>query len=235
MPKHTQPKRQKRPGRLVSTLATAAALAAMVGCGGGASSGASVSTPDASTAPAPTTTTASSGTAAHPATSTSGSTSTQKVEERTPVTERVEISSPVVRNEGLLPARYTCDGENIPPPLRWKGIPAGTAELMLDVIKLNPVNHQLYFSWAVTGLSPNTHGIDAKQLPADAIIGTNGAGQLGYDVCPPEGPSESYVAALFALPHRLPARPGFSAAALRREAERTATYQGFLIFKYTRH
>jgi phosphatidylethanolamine-binding protein (PEBP) family uncharacterized protein len=223
--------------RITATLAVAAGLAVLAGCGEGTSSGASSSTPKSPTTPAPAaSTTASSGTAPRTTTATHGTSTPASTPERAPDTERVLISSPVVPHaEAPLPARYTCDGQNTPPPLRWKGIPKGTAELMLDIIKIAPVNHKLYFAWAVAGLSPKTHGINQGQLPAGGIVGTNSAGQRGYDLCPPKGSSEGYVAVLFALPHRLAAQPGFDAAALRREAERTATYQGFLIFTYQRH
>lgn len=43
------------------------------------------------------------------------------------------LSSPAFQNGGAIPRRYTCDGDDISPPLAWAGIPAGTKSLALIV------------------------------------------------------------------------------------------------------
>jgi phosphatidylethanolamine-binding protein (PEBP) family uncharacterized protein len=135
----------------------------------------------------------------------------------------------------LLSATYTCDGANTPLPLHWKGVPAGTAELMLDVIKVKPVDNKLFFPWAVMRIKPTSSGsIVGGKLPAGAIVGTNGEGKTSYSLCPPKGASEAYVAVLFALPHKLPAKAGFDPQTLRLEAEQKASYQNLYIFNYKR-
>ncbi|HSZ68921.1 MAG TPA: YbhB/YbcL family Raf kinase inhibitor-like protein [Solirubrobacteraceae bacterium] len=155
-------------------------------------------------------------------------------EEVAPHNERIVLTSPVIPSEGAIPSRYTCDGKDISPPLRWREIPPGTSELMLDVLKTKPVNGQLYFAWAVTGLKPTLPGLNAGKLPAGAIVGTNSAGHRGYHLCQPKGTDEGYVIALFALPHHIAAKPGFNAAALRLTAEHTAKYQALYIVNYER-
>jgi phosphatidylethanolamine-binding protein (PEBP) family uncharacterized protein len=152
-----------------------------------------------------------------------------------PTVAEIGLTSPVVPHlNAAIPARYTCDGANTPLPLRWSGIPAGTKELMLDIIKFSPVNGKLFYAWAVSGLKPTTHGITDGKLPDGAIPATNSTGQRTYSLCPPKGSAESYVAVLFALPHRLAAKPGFDPAQLRHEAEATADFQGQLAFTYER-
>lgn len=172
---------------------------------------------------------------APPTTTNSTSTTPAKhAEEPAPVEAYVKVTSPVVRAEGTLPSRYTCDGADLPLPLHWTGIPSGTRELMFDVVKLKPVNGHLYFDWAVTGLKPSSHGTDGVTLPSGAVVGANGAGRVGYRLCPPRGAKEVYVVVMFALNHKLPAHTGFDAAELRRAALRNAKYEGFLIFNYRR-
>ncbi|HUN77874.1 MAG TPA: YbhB/YbcL family Raf kinase inhibitor-like protein [Solirubrobacteraceae bacterium] len=139
-----------------------------------------------------------------------------------------------MRPEGALPARYTCDGHNQPPPLRWKKVPAGTAELMLDVMKIAPVNGRLFVAWAVAGLKPSLRAIGAGKLPAGAVVGANSLGQASYDLCPPKGPSESYVAVLLALPHKLGLQTGFDGREARDRAIHEATFESSLIFSYQR-
>lgn len=205
-----------------ATMIAVAVAVGLAGCGDSSSSG-----PGSAAG-----ITAAASTARHEA-NTRGTASTHK-EEQAPTVEKVEIASPVVAQGGTLPSRYTCDGKDVSPPLTWKGIPAGTKELMLDVIKINLVNKKLYFAWAVTGLDPHSRGIRAGRLPSSSIVGRNSAGRVKYELCPPKHTNEKYVAALFALRRRLAAKPGFDATALRQQALIAAKYEGFLIFSYPR-
>ena len=43
------------------------------------------------------------------------------------------ITSSGFKHQGSIPKRYTCDGENISPPLAWAGVPPGTKSLALVV------------------------------------------------------------------------------------------------------
>ena len=45
----------------------------------------------------------------------------------------MEIKSPAFKHNGAIPKTYTCDGENINPPLEISGIPKGTKSLALIV------------------------------------------------------------------------------------------------------
>lgn len=138
----------------------------------------------------------------------------------------------MLSKEYVLPARYTCDGQDISPPLHWEGIPAGTKELMLAILNLEPVNEKLYFDWAVAGLKPTSTGLAEGRLPSGAILGTNSAGKRGYHLCPTT--SERYLAVLYALPHPLAAKAGFEPIFTRKRAVRDAIYSGHLFFAYKR-
>lgn len=207
----------------------------MSGCGGGSNTQSQTSASQAASTPATTGTTASTA-----ATDTGASTATTPAPKpaaprHLPTLDKIGIGSPVVPADGAVPARYTCDGANEPLPLQWEDIPAGTKELMLDVIKYSPVNGKLFFAWAVTGLRPTSRGIAAGKLPAGAIPGLNSTGSRAYSLCPPKGPKEAYVVVLFALPRHLAAKPGFDPAKLRHEANETANYEGQLGINYQRH
>ena len=41
------------------------------------------------------------------------------------------MTSPVFQADGAIPARYTCDGDDISPPLSWGTPPDGTQSLAL--------------------------------------------------------------------------------------------------------
>lgn len=144
--------------------------------------------------------------------------------------EKVQITSPAVTHETLA-ARYTCNTKNTSPPFHWTGIPANTHELLLTVLKIEPVNGKLFYDWSIAGLNPHTHGIKPGHLPPNAIIGNNSNGQTNYYLCPiTKNQNESYLAILYALPHPLHPKPGFNPITTRQQAINDAEYDGHLIF-----
>jgi Raf kinase inhibitor-like YbhB/YbcL family protein len=133
----------------------------------------------------------------------------------------MEVSIPVlIGPEHKLPKGYTCDGEDISFPMQWSGVPNGTPELAMFVLNLRPVNHSVFFDWAVAGISPTSHGIPTGALPPGAVAGRNSFGKVGYSICPPKGTYERYVVRLLALPHSLAVQTGFDPQKLYTEAER---------------
>jgi phosphatidylethanolamine-binding protein (PEBP) family uncharacterized protein len=136
---------------------------------------------------------------------------------------------------GTLPAAHACGGDDSWPALRWQGIPAGTAELVLFAMGLEPTQGgALSFNWAVAGIDPELEGLKAGELPGGAVIGQNSFGRNAYTLCPPQGASETYVFALYALPERLSARAGFDPAALRAQVQELSRNVGILVASYSR-
>ncbi len=130
----------------------------------------------------------------------------------------MKLESPAILasegNPGSLSPAYSCDGKDSWPQFHWSGVPAGTAELALYAMNVQPVGGQLFVDWAVSGLDPSLAGIDEGKLPKGAVVGTNGFGKRGYSICP-EGRGEIYMFALYALPKRLALAPGFDAREAR--------------------
>jgi phosphatidylethanolamine-binding protein (PEBP) family uncharacterized protein len=117
---------------------------------------------------------------------------------------------------GRLAATYTCDGKDTWPDLRWGGVPAGSAELILYAMNVQPVEDQLFVDWAVAGLDPGSEGIESGELPKGAVVGKNGFGTPGYSLCP-SGGGEIYMFALYALPQKLSLKRGFDAREVRHQ------------------
>ncbi|HEX4464545.1 MAG TPA: YbhB/YbcL family Raf kinase inhibitor-like protein [Solirubrobacterales bacterium] len=132
-----------------------------------------------------------------------------------------------------LPAAYTCDGKGSPPPLRWRGVPQGTAELVLLAMNVQPIEGKLFFDWAVAGLSPDLTEIQEGKLPKGSIVGLNSFGQTGYRVCPATG-AETYMFAVYALPKKLSATPGFDPTTMRKEVLNASGNVGLLALGYAR-
>jgi Raf kinase inhibitor-like YbhB/YbcL family protein len=116
------------------------------------------------------------------------------------------------QNNGIIPARYTCDGWDMSPPLLWTHVPTGAKSLALIIHDLdapNPDSPQfLWMHWLLYNIPPNIHqlaeGITKKDLPAGALQGKNDWGRAAYGgPCPPRG-KHRYLHKLYALDVVLP-------------------------------
>jgi Raf kinase inhibitor-like YbhB/YbcL family protein len=111
----------------------------------------------------------------------------------------IVLSSVAFAPNGPIPARYTCSGDNVSPPLAWAGVPAGTVELALSVVD-HGTGGAPFVHWAVTGLPATLTGIEEGELPEQAVEARNSSTEFGwYGPCPPAGETHSYVITLFAL------------------------------------
>ncbi len=103
-----------------------------------------------------------------------------------------------------IPARHTCDGLGISPPLRWSGAPPGTKGFALicddpDVPSGNWVHWVIYgLPAAMTGLPENHPATD--RLPNGARQGITDFNCTGYGgPCPPPGEPHRYFFRVYAL------------------------------------
>ncbi|MGH3824440.1 MAG: YbhB/YbcL family Raf kinase inhibitor-like protein [Pseudonocardiaceae bacterium] len=111
------------------------------------------------------------------------------------------LTSPAFADNAFIPVQYSCDGENISPPLEWSEVPEGTAELVLIFEDPDgPGGTQVY--WALYGLNPASGGIEEGKVPAGAVGGKNDYGRTDWaGPCPPYGFSKPhrYIFTLLAL------------------------------------
>lgn len=102
-----------------------------------------------------------------------------------PVT--IRLSSPVVRDGGVLPREYTCDGAGGPPPLRWTGVP-GRARSLALLVEDPDAPEGTFVHWTLWGLPASDGGLEAGRIPTGARQGANGFGDPGWGApCPPKG------------------------------------------------
>lgn len=218
------------------TMTVSAALMLMLtltGCGGSSSTSRSSSTSS---------TTASAATGTQTSTGAPGSTPNNAQAAKTGASsehfpkEVLLVSSPVFKTGSTIPALYTCDGADISPPLRWRAVPHGTAEMALFVIDSQSISTgKPLIYWAVAGLHPTLAGLPTGKLPSGAVVGRNSLGQARYTVCPAKnGGLRHYVVGLFALQHSTSVAPGFNASALFATVIHAAQYSGAASFTYQR-
>ncbi len=125
----------------------------------------------------------------------------------------LELRSSVFEDGGTIPSRYTCDGENLSPPLSFAGVPDGTRSLALVVDDPDaPVG--TFTHWLAWGIDPGADGLGEGQ-PAPRE-GPNGFGTVGYaGPCPPRG-RHRYFFRLHALDTELELEPGADRDVLER-------------------
>ena len=100
-----------------------------------------------------------------------------------------------------IPKRFTCDGENVSPPLAWTGAPAGTKAFAL-ILDDPDAPSGLFTHWIVLNLPASTHSLPEGVKPS-ANQGTSDFGKVGYGgPCPPRG-RHRYFFHLYALKDEL--------------------------------
>jgi phosphatidylethanolamine-binding protein (PEBP) family uncharacterized protein/uncharacterized membrane protein YgcG len=120
------------------------------------------------------------------------------------------LTSPAFELNGAIPAKYTCTGAGISPPLEWKNIPSKAAELVLFVIDDSADGSSGGIRWIVGGIDPSSTGVAEGKLPPGGIVGTNDAGKAGYSpICPAHGKSDTVELVLYALSKTIPLSTGF--------------------------
>jgi Raf kinase inhibitor-like YbhB/YbcL family protein len=111
---------------------------------------------------------------------------------------KLQLTSPAFDDGGTMAKKYSCDGDEVSPPLSWSGVPSGAKELAL-VMEDPDADH--FVHWTVLKIPPGTSGFEEDKVPAGAVQTENTFGKRGYGgPCPPEGDDpHHYVFALYAL------------------------------------
>jgi hypothetical protein len=126
--------------------------------------------------------------------------------------DQFRLSSPAFAHGKPIPRKYTCDGADLSPPLRWSGTPRRTRRFA--IIAEDPgATAGSWAEWVLYDLAASTaavpQGVPAlAQLPGGARQGRNDGGGVGYSgPCPPPGRAHTYWFRVYALdaPTNLPA------------------------------
>lgn len=133
---------------------------------------------------------------------------------------RLELRSPAFAAMAAIPARYTCEGDDVSPPLSWTGVPEGTQSLVLivdDPDAPDPAKPtRIWVHWLVFNIPPTTTGLpeaaSAAGLPPGSLQGQNDWQRDEYGgPCPPIG-RHRYFFKLYALDRKLGLREPDKAA-----------------------
>lgn len=117
-----------------------------------------------------------------------------------------------------IPARFTCDGENLHPGMKWSGEPAGTMSFAL-IVDDPDAPGGTWNHWLLWDIPGDTRGFAEGKGKTPGTAGMNDFGDVGYGgPCPPKGGGpHRYFFRLFALnAHTLGLTAGAKRAALDR-------------------
>lgn len=111
---------------------------------------------------------------------------------------QMTIASRAFANGGDIPKIYTCDGNNVTPPLSFSGVPKTAYGIVLFVEDLD-VPRGGYVHWVVYGIDPRV-SLDEGKLPEGSMQGLNSAGKAAYaGFCPPPGKTHRYQFTAYAV------------------------------------
>jgi len=114
--------------------------------------------------------------------------------------QRITLTSQAFAPGAAIPPRFSCDGEDVSPPLQWSGVPGDARSLAL-LLEDPDAPGGTFVHWTAYAIEPATTGLRQGQVPAGAREGENSFGDRGYGgPCPPEGDEpHRYVFILYAL------------------------------------
>jgi Raf kinase inhibitor-like YbhB/YbcL family protein len=150
----------------------------------------------------------------------------------------MQISCENFSEGSAIPAKFTCDGQNSSPALKWSGAPAATKSFAL--IADDPdAPMGTWVHWVLYDIPGSADGVvenasKSASLPAASKEGVNDFKQPGYGgPCPPAGKPHRYVFKLYALDTVLELKPGATKKQLEQEmtkhilaeAKLTGTYK----------
>jgi Raf kinase inhibitor-like YbhB/YbcL family protein len=118
------------------------------------------------------------------------------------------LTSPDFNPGETIPERFTCDGQNVSPALRWSGVPEAARELLI-VCDGPDAPGGLFHHWAAYGIPPDWQflrsGFGPETLEPGFRQAVNDFGKPGYGgPCPPRGAAHhAYHFRLSALDDRI--------------------------------
>ncbi len=125
----------------------------------------------------------------------------------------MKIISPVFKDRGTIPEKYTCEGEGVNPPLQFIDVPveALSCVLIMDDPDVPSFvrKDRMFVHWVLYDIPPTVTKIAESSHPP-GVMGVNTSGKLGYfGPCPPDR-EHRYFFKLYALDTLLRIKSGVS-------------------------
>ncbi len=113
------------------------------------------------------------------------------------------LKSKAFRNNQKIPAKYTCEGQNVSPQLSWSGVPEDTKSFAIICDDPDAPTKEPFVHWVIFNINGEVKGLPENILPkkffknirksneerlVNVKQGTNNFGKIGFGgPCPPKG------------------------------------------------
>jgi Raf kinase inhibitor-like YbhB/YbcL family protein len=150
----------------------------------------------------------------------------------------MQLKSQAFKEGEMIPAKYTCDAEDISPPLSWDTVPGGTKSLAL-ICDDPDAPAGTWVHWVIYDLPADIRELKEnippqKELENTAKQGMTDFRKIGYGgPCPPGG-THRYFFKLYALDAPLKLEAGITKAQLLKAMEGHVLAEAKLMGKYKR-
>ncbi len=125
----------------------------------------------------------------------------------------MKLRSTVFELGSEIPKKFSCEGDDISPPLEWENLPLDTQFLAL-ICEDPDAPLKTFIHWVIYNIPAMQKGL-REAVPTEAVLrggikqGQNSFGRIGYGgPCPPNGPYHRYYFTLFALDQELVLKGG---------------------------
>jgi len=150
----------------------------------------------------------------------------------------IKITSTAFKDGEFIPKKYTCDGDNVSPPLEWSEVHKATLSIAL-ICDDPDAPMGTWVHWVIFNISASVHKLNEniplnKVLEDGAVQGNNDFRKIGYGgPCPPGG-AHRYFFKIYALDKRIELTSGATKTELIKEMEGHILAEGKLMGKYSR-
>jgi len=142
--------------------------------------------------------------------------------------QKIKVFSSAFESNGTIPRKYTCNGDNINPPLEFEGIPEEAESLVL-IIDDPDAPMKTFTHWIIWNIEPVAK-IEEDSIPG--VEGINDFRKIGYGgPCPPSG-VHRYFFRVYALNRQLELKAGAGRKELESEMIGHIIAEGELMGKY---
>ncbi len=149
------------------------------------------------------------------------------------------VSSSAFQEGDRIPTKYTCEGQDVSPPLAWSEPPVGARSFAL-IVDDPDAPGGVFTHWVLFNIPPDSRELPEAiptqgELPSGALQGKNDFGKTGYGgPCPPPGRPHRYQFTLYALDQPLDLKRGISKKQLLSTMQGHILAQGQLTGTYQR-
>jgi Raf kinase inhibitor-like YbhB/YbcL family protein len=151
----------------------------------------------------------------------------------------MQLTSTAFQEGGIIPKKYTGDGQDISPPLEWGGVPQTTKSIAL-ICDDPDAPRGTWVHWVIFNMPPDKNGlnehVEAKATLADGTRqGKNDFGKIGYGgPAPPPGKPHRYFFKVYALGAMLDLKEGATKQELEQAMAKHVLAQGQSMGRYGR-